>query len=380
MAVCGISTGLTGRILMPSLMTQSRYGRRPRSDTHTCRSLPTCSSSSFCTRSCTCRGRGIVTINMSPWLFINKNEEQLGHVTSPPGGAAGRPGSTAAWWTSSPLRLQRPPPLSSGRGRLSSSHPPTQTTSDPARCPSCPWARHRGGHGGRRHSAMPGTQKRYWLYEELYIVQTFRFWMCIITYLCLQRNKHLRLYLVLLQFVWQQSVSDDDTLLQFAETLVRKHLRVNINHRRQFKSLDINTEDVLSRGFRMMFRVVVPSSRGKCPPGLLWWSSARCRRCNASPPAARHHRGDRWRWTPACTRRWWQPGSPRETGRSHAHQRTAARHTDRPPRTELKRERLYFTLVNLIHISSWSVKCFTSYYYYFFTLFLLICSVLHFQL
>lgn len=55
MAICGIRTGLTGRILMPSLMTQSRYGRRPRSDMFTARSLPTCSSSSCCTRRCTWR-------------------------------------------------------------------------------------------------------------------------------------------------------------------------------------------------------------------------------------------------------------------------------------------------------------------------------------
>lgn len=40
-------------------MTQSRYVSRARSDTRTGRSLPTWSSSSFCTRACTCRRQGI---------------------------------------------------------------------------------------------------------------------------------------------------------------------------------------------------------------------------------------------------------------------------------------------------------------------------------
>lgn len=48
----------------------------------------------------------------------------------PLGGAAGRPGSTAEWWTSSPLRLQKLQPLSSGHGRLLSSPPRIHVTYD----------------------------------------------------------------------------------------------------------------------------------------------------------------------------------------------------------------------------------------------------------
>lgn len=57
-AVCGISTGLTGRIRIPSLMTQSRYGSLLRSDMLTGRSRPTCSSSSFWMRIWTWRVTG----------------------------------------------------------------------------------------------------------------------------------------------------------------------------------------------------------------------------------------------------------------------------------------------------------------------------------
>lgn len=102
MAVCGISTGLTGRILIPSLMTQSRYVRRTRSDTRTVRSPPTCSSSSFCTCSCTCRRRGTKGLNLTNGL-----SQVAVSVSLPVGGAGGRPGSTAAWSMWSQLQHQR---------------------------------------------------------------------------------------------------------------------------------------------------------------------------------------------------------------------------------------------------------------------------------
>ncbi len=84
-------------------------------------------------------------INSSGKITVNSS------IISPRGGAADRPGSTAAWWMSSPLQLQTPQLLSSGRGHLLSSHRPTQRTSDPAHCPSGPLARHLEGHGGLRH-------------------------------------------------------------------------------------------------------------------------------------------------------------------------------------------------------------------------------------
>lgn len=78
-------------------------------------------------------------------------------MVSPPGGAAGRPGSTAVWWMSSPLRLQKLRLPSSGRDRLLSPHPLIQVT-----CLSGPLARHPEGPGGHHQSARPGrgSQKR----------------------------------------------------------------------------------------------------------------------------------------------------------------------------------------------------------------------------
>lgn len=83
-------------------------------------------------------------------------------IIVPPGGTADRPGSTAVWWTWSPLRLQKPQLLSSGHGHLLSCPPQTQTTFDPVCCPSCPLVRHPEGRGGRRRSAMPGYRSQKW--------------------------------------------------------------------------------------------------------------------------------------------------------------------------------------------------------------------------
>lgn len=84
-----------------------------------------------------------------------RNQYQYECCFLPLGGAAGRRGSTVAWWTLSPLRLQKPQLLSSGHGHLLSLRPPTQIAFDPGCCLSGLSAKRPEGLGAHRHSAMP---------------------------------------------------------------------------------------------------------------------------------------------------------------------------------------------------------------------------------